>query len=291
MFGYVRYDMPYLFVKDLHLYRAVYCGLCKGIGRVCGQRARLALTYDVAFLSAILHNIAGIDFEIEKQGCFEHWVKKQPIAKTDPLTEELGAVNTALAYYKLSDDIRDGGKGKFKRLFLKKGFRRAREKYPDLVAIFEGYMAEQQAAEVKGASPDSAAEPSAQMMKRLTDRLLRDKATEATGEMFWYLGKWIYLIDALDDYDRDVPKGQFNPFFESYGAADRGTLMAEHGEEVRFLFDTLFYGMREQLAKVVFPFNRDLVDNVILRGIPSETERVLAGKPKGKEKLNLNGAI
>ncbi len=285
MFGYVRYDLPYLYVKDLTLYRAVYCGLCKGIGKSCGQRARLALTYDVAFLSAILHNIAGIDFKIEKQGCFEHRIRKRPIALVDPMTEALGAVNTALAYYKLTDDIRDGGRGRCKRLFFAKGFRRAKKNYPALVSVLERYMAEQEAAENENASPDSAAEPSAQMMKNLARLLLADKATEATDGMFWYLGKWVYLIDALDDYDKDVEKKQFNPFFVRYGAENRTALMRDHGGEVRFLFDSLFYGMREELSKISFPYNRDLTDNVLLRGIPKETERVLAGQPKRKEKL------
>lgn len=285
MFGYVRYDTPYLFVKDLDLYHAVYCGLCKGIGKSCGQRARLGLTYDVAFLSVILHNIAGIDVKIEKQGCFEHMIRKRPIAAADELTEELGAVNTALAYYKLCDDVRDGNGGRVKRLFFKKGFKRAKKRYPDLIRILDDYMAEQAAAEKKGASPDSAAEPSAQMMKRLTDFLLKDKATEATGEMFYHLGKWIYLVDAVDDYDKDTKKGRFNPFFESYLAKDRKELMEKYGDEVRFLFDSLFFGMREQLAKVKFHFNRDLTDNVLLRGIPKETERALSGEKKCREKL------
>ena len=285
MFGYVRYDTPYLFVKDLELYHALYCGLCKGIGKSCGQRARLGLTYDVAFLSAILHNIAGIDVKIEKQGCIGHHIRKRPIAAADELTEQLGAVNTALAYYKLCDDIRDGNGGRVKRLFFKRGFKRAKKRYPDLIRIFDDYMAEQAAAEREDASPDSAAEPSAQMMKRLTDLLLKDKATEATGEMFYHLGKWIYLIDALDDYDTDAEKGRFNPFFACYRAKDRAELMEKNGDDVRFLFDSLFFGMREQLAKVKFYFNRDLTDNVLLRGIPKETERVLSGREKSREKL------
>ena len=59
MFGYVRYDLPNLFVKDVMLYKSLYCGLCKGIGASCGQAARMGLSYDVTFLSALLHNIAG----------------------------------------------------------------------------------------------------------------------------------------------------------------------------------------------------------------------------------------
>ena len=66
MFGYVRADTPYLFIKDEALYRAMYCGVCKGIAEVCGHSARIGLSYDVTFLSVILHNIAGIDVKIEK---------------------------------------------------------------------------------------------------------------------------------------------------------------------------------------------------------------------------------
>ena len=35
MFGYISPDAPYLFKKDETLYKALYCGLCKGIGAGC----------------------------------------------------------------------------------------------------------------------------------------------------------------------------------------------------------------------------------------------------------------
>ena len=50
MFGYVTTDNPNLYIKDLGLYKALYCGLCKSIGATCGQMARLTLTYDLTFL-------------------------------------------------------------------------------------------------------------------------------------------------------------------------------------------------------------------------------------------------
>ena len=86
MFGYVRYDMPNLYIKDFMLYKAMYCGLCKGIGASCGQAARVGLTYDVAFLSALLHNIAGIDVTVEQAHCAENLIRKRTIAKLDELT-------------------------------------------------------------------------------------------------------------------------------------------------------------------------------------------------------------
>lgn len=287
MLGYVKYDLPNLCVKDLQLYRAIYCGLCKGIARSCGQRARMGLTYDVAFLSALLHNMLGIDVKIERQGCIAH-VKKRAIALPDSLTEELGALNTVLVYYKLTDDIADGGRGRGKRIFFKKGFKRAKKNYPALVKIVGDYMTEQEKTEKGGAaSPEMAADPSACMMQALSDHFLKEKASGATRALFYELGKWVYLIDALDDYDKDKKKKQYNPFVLSYGSESRKALTEEHGEEISFLFDTSFYAMRESLEHITFAFNRDLTDNVILRGLPLETARVMRGEPVRVENVKL----
>lgn len=282
MFGYVRYDLPNLYIKDLMLYKALYCGLCKSIGASCGQMARVGLTYDVTFLSALLHNMTGTDIEVERQNCFEHQFKKRPIAKVDELTKELGALNTVLCYYKLTDDIADKGKGRGRRVWFKKGFRRAKKRYPALVEIVEKYMREQSKTEQeKTSSPDMAAEPSACMMQSLSDHFLKERASAATRELFYGIGKWVYLIDALDDYEKDVKKKNYNPFALSYGAKTRAELMEKNGGDISFLFDTLFYSLRESLSQIEFHFNRDLTDNVILRGLPMETDRVMQGlKPK-----------
>ena len=281
MFGYVRYDLPNLFIKDLMLYKALYCGLCKGIGVSCGQRARMGLTYDVTFLSALLHNMTGTDVKIEPQNCFEHTIRKRPIAAVDGLTAELGALNTALAYQKAADDVADGSGGRFKRAWFRKGYRRAKKRYPALVALVEEYMAAQAEAEKANTSSlDGAAEPTARFMQKLSAHFLKDRASEAGGQLFYSVGKWIYLIDALDDYEKDCKKKRYNPFAAAYGAGTRAALLEQNGGEIGFLFDTLFYAMRESLAGVTFPFNRDLTDNVILRGIPLETERVMRGEPR-----------
>lgn len=284
MFGYVRYDFPNLYIKDLMLYKALYCGVCKGIAKSCGQTARIGLTYDVAFLSALLHNIAGVDIKVTEQHCFEHAVRKRPIAEVDPLTEALGAFNTVLVYYKLTDDIRDGDRGRGRRMWFRKGFRRAEKKYPDLCALVRNFMEEQERTEKNAPpSPDMAAEATALMTASVSDLLLGGKATGDTHGLFYFLGKWVYLIDALDDYDKDKKKKRYNPFVAAYDCASRAELMETKGQEVCFLFDTLFYSMREHLAQIEFHFNRDLTDNIILRGIPVETQRVMRGDPRAKK--------
>ncbi|MBR0190231.1 MAG: hypothetical protein IJQ23_07605, partial [Clostridia bacterium] len=69
MFGYLTTDFPNLYVKDVVLYKAAYCGLCKSIGRTCGTKGRFLLNYDLTFLSVFIHNVLGEDFEIKKQRC------------------------------------------------------------------------------------------------------------------------------------------------------------------------------------------------------------------------------
>ena len=86
MFGYVQADTPYLFIKDDILYKAMYCGLCKGIAEVCGHSARMGLSYDVTFLSVILHNLTGQDVKIEKSHCLTHRIRSLPMAEVDELT-------------------------------------------------------------------------------------------------------------------------------------------------------------------------------------------------------------
>ena len=288
MFGYVRYDLPNLRIKDFMLYKALYCGLCKSIGASCGQRARLSLTYDVTFLSALLHNMPGTDICVERQNCFEHTIRKRPIAAVDALTMELGALNTVLTYYKLADDITDGSGGRVKRAWFKKGYKRAKKQYPALVSRIETFVREQAAVEKKRSpSPDEAAEPTAALMKDLCAHFMKEATTPAAEELFYAVGKWVYLIDALDDYEKDLKKKRYNPFVLSYGAASRAELMEKNGQEIAFLFDTLFYSMREGLAGVKFHFNRDLTDNVILRGIPLETARVMKGEPRKETSVDL----
>ncbi len=279
MFGYVRTDTPYLFIKDDNLYRAMYCGVCKGIGATCGQTARIGLSYDVTFLSVILHNILGVDVKIEKQHCLTHCIRSRQMAEVDELTKQLGVFNTVLVYYKYTDDIKDGDRGRGKRLWFKKGFKRAKKKYPEIVAIVRDNLAEQEKVERdKTDSVDRAADATAKMLSEFSDYALGEKATADTRKLFYAIGKWIYLIDAIDDYDKDLKKGAYNPFICAYGAESREALMTEQKENTAFIFQSIFCDIRESLAAIPFHFNHDLSDNILLRGLPMVTERITSGK-------------
>lgn len=278
MFGYINPDAPYLFKKDEILYKALYCGLCKSIGAGCGQLARSALTYDMAFTSALVHNIRGEDVKIEKKRCVLHWIKRRPVAAVDETTIALGCVNTVLAYYKLCDDKADGDKKGVLRHLYKKGFKRALKRNPAINAIVLRETSRQTELEKAGCAViDEAADPSAVMMRDISSCVLGEYSTPYTQKLFYALGKWVYLADALDDYGKDVKKGRYNAFYNACKIAGKAEAVKTCGEEWKFIFNSLFADMRECLANVKFYFNHDLTDNIILRGIPLKTRKLFYG--------------
>lgn len=291
MFGYIRPDIPYMYVKDGILYKAMYCGLCKSIGGSCGQCARMGLSYDMTFLSAILHNIAGCDVKIEKRHCVLHPVVTRPIASDDDITRAVACLNTLLTYYKLTDDVQDEGKGRFTRTFFKSGYKRAKVRFPQMEEIVKGRMAELSALEKAGCdSLDRAADPFGSMIAELSDLLLGEYKSEDTHNLFYGIGKWVYLVDALDDYDKDVKKKNYNPFVQAFGQPSRAGMLEKNGEEVQFVFQSIFAGNAERLKNIRFHFNHDLTDNIVLRGLPAATKRVLCGcgqKDPKPEKIKL----
>ena len=284
MFGYIAPDRPYLFIKDETLYKALYCGVCRCIAKECGQLARTALTYDMAFMSALVHNIRGDDVKIVRRRCPVHPLRRRPMTAEDDVTRVLACMNTALAWHKLSDDKADGEARGALRFLYSRGYKKVLQKHPRAAETIAKHTAEQAALEERAcASIDMACEPTAVMMAELTRYALGEYATGHTDGLSYAIGKWIYLADALDDYDKDAKKGRYNVLRLAYGRPTLKEAVKEGEGELVFIFDNLFADMRAHLAAIKFNFNHDLTDNIILRGIPLKTRHLVYGTCKDGE--------
>lgn len=280
MFGYIKTDMPNLYVKDTVLYKAMYCGLCKGIGKCCGSKGRLVLNYDLTFLSVLIHNLSGVDVKIENQRCIIHHIVKRPVAIPDELTGKIGALNVILAYYKLNDDVLDNKKGRLKRLFFKSSYKKAKKLQPNLDKIVkERYSALVEYEKTRGDSIDISADPFGCMMQDVVCELLGEKITEQVRELAYYLGKWIYLIDALDDFDKDKKKGNFNVFVNLYkDVLDKQTLVKDKESELIYVFGSIIDKIDRLSFGLEYKFNHDLTDNILRRGIKVQTKQIMENK-------------
>lgn len=113
MFGYVRPFKPYMRMFEYDIYKAVYCGLCKDMGRRYGFVTRFTLSYDFAFLSLMDLSVRGVKLDAEKQRCIAHPLKKTMCAKCTCDLKYTSSAAVILTYHKLRDDIADKGlKGK-----------------------------------------------------------------------------------------------------------------------------------------------------------------------------------
>lgn len=280
MFGYIKTDYPNLYVKDTVLYKSMYCGLCKGIKSVSGQTARITLNYDLTFLSVLLHNVMNVDVEINKEHCIIHPIKKIPVANVDEITKTVGALNVILAYHKISDDVFDEHKGRFKRLLVKKGYKSALKSYGNLDEIVSKFYKKLLVLESeKCDSIDIVSDPFGKMMKMLVKEIVGDFSSKELLELSYNLGKWIYLIDALDDFDKDLKKGNYNVFSCYYNdCKSKVELLRKNGRELEAVFSVILSDIFEKSQQIKYNFNHDLLSNVFQYGLIKQTRLIMENK-------------
>ena len=276
MFGYVKSDYANLYVRDTVLYKAMYCGLCKSIGATCGQKARFVLNYDLAFLSVWLHNVMGVDIVVNKEHCVVHPIVKKPIANVDELSKRIASLNVILAHYKIEDSIIDKDGGRIKKSFFKSSYKKARALEPKLDEIVKNRYQELRQLEIKNVdSIDLVADPFGNMLKDVVKVLTGEEFNEDIGEIAYNLGKWIYLIDAIDDYDKDLKKKSFNVFVNAYGFDSKEKLLEEKKQEIINAISPAIMMIGEKSRLIKYKFNHDLCDNILNRGLILETKRIV----------------
>lgn len=229
MFGYVKPYNPELRVRELEEYKAVYCGLCKQLGRSFGVFARFTLSYDFAFLAMLK---TALDSEIcpetERCACIAHPFCKRIRVRENAAMQMAARAAMISVYYKLLDDRED--EGFFRRIgavLLLPFAKRARRK---ALAFADGAAADEAAAKMSAAQgqleaekcqiPDAAAEPTANFLAAVLKNCAATAEQAAVLERFGYLlGRYVYLCDALDDLEDDRQRGRYNPFLYAGGEA------------------------------------------------------------------------
>ena len=280
MFGYVTPDKPNLYMKDFVLFRANYCGVCHAMKKESGQFARLTVNYDIAFISAFFHDLLEQKPVIVMKRCILN-PRKRPIVDDSPLMREIASLNLILAGIKIADDRADGDSSFLRRLLFSRAIKRARKKYPALAEIADECVRRQIEEERNGASLDGAAEPFADMMRQVFRYLAGERNAPAVERLGYLLGKYVYFLDALDDYDEDVKKGRFNAFRRTFGAASFAELKREKGADLMFIAEEIVRGVETAYRDIKMGENEGVVTNTLWYGLRSRIATVL-GREDGK---------
>ncbi|MBO4433160.1 MAG: hypothetical protein J5852_06490 [Clostridia bacterium] len=217
MFGYIRAAKPELKMREYEIYRGVYCSLCRRLGKSYGFLSRMTLSYDFTFLALLDMSLKDGCTAFKPGRCPFNPAKKCNYLKNGDDLDLSASAATVMLYYKIADDIRDEkGIKKLGAVVLKPLFSRAHKKaaaaYPDIENAVAEYINSQNALEAGNCkSVDKAAEPTARVMANMLSLLSeKEGQTRALSRLGYCLGRYIYLLDAACDFERDKKSGSYN---------------------------------------------------------------------------------
>lgn len=304
MYGYIRPHQPELRVRELDYYRAVYCGLCRTMGKCTGQCSRITLSYDFTYFALVRMALEGKDPILSRRRCFVHPLKKKTMEERDETLELCAYLSGIMVYHKLTDDKQDerGGKRCAARLAtpyaaglrkkaIKKGYGQVDEQVRQCM---------QRLGEMEQARPMSADQP-AELFGELMAYLLsygltgnQEKIAKSVGK---HMGRWVYLADAADDFEEDRKKGRYNPFLCLWQNTDM-TDDRRHAIENALMAELVAVENALNLCDTETEERKNLwgvVRNVLYAGMPATAKKILfpeqcaCHNPKRKnEKRNNN---
>ncbi len=286
MFGYVRPKKGELKVKEYELYRAVYCGLCRTMGRRYGHSFRLSLSYDFVFLALLHLDLTGEECAFEKKRCPAHPMKKRLMMKENDALRSSCDVAALMLYHDLRDKIadRDGAKSFLARLtlpFASRFRKKAIKKYG--CGSLDTFMREKldalSALEKDGCTePDRVAGVSGELLGKCAEYGLTEETHKRiAAEIGLRIGRVIYLIDAVDDLDSDEEKRHYNPLIAENGSA-REAKTKRLRLETALLLDLKRADDALSLSDGKDPGVRALLENAFRLGLPETADEIFKEK-------------
>ena len=280
MFGFIRPVKPELRVKEADRFQQVYCGLCHAIRARYGRFYTLFLSYDMTFFALVMGCGEEQTAPPCRKRCDAHPVTRRACAAPDEALELAADVSVLLTYHKFRDSLADEKGPKRALAWLlcrlgRRGYERARARLPEADREMVQSLADlQQLEREKCDSMDRAADASARLTAAAVPHT-GDARERVLRQMFYHVGRWIYLLDAAQDVAEDLEQDNYNPVALRYG------LRTPDLTEIR---QPLERTLERSLADICMAYDlldmgrdADLIRNIIFLGMPLVTKQVLDG--------------
>ena len=288
MFGYVRPLTAELKVSEAERYRALYCGLCRAMGRETGQLSRLTLSYDFTFFAAVRMILEGAEPAFTPMRCPAHPMSRRLTVEPHPALAFSASLSAAMADAKTDDDLADERGVSRVKPILRKPFtasmsRRAAKRLPsDTDREIADRLALLGEAERAGCpSLDETAGLFGGLLGFLFALGLDGERADLASRIGEAVGRFVYLCDAADDLPDDVRRGRYNPLAAGWGplALEDGRLSPLVKESLR---TSAPIGL-EPLGEAVEALDpghvfTPIVKNIVYLGLPASLGRVLDGR-------------
>lgn len=209
MFGYVVVHQPELKFKEFDIYKGYYCGLCKSLRERHGISGQLTLTYDMTFLAIFLSALYEPETTDETHRCLAHPIKKRRMIRSK-YTDYVADMNVLLSYYKALDDWRDDHN--VLKLAFSKIINSKQDDYREKADAIASLLDELGTREKEN-------ETNIDTMAGIFGNIMavlfvpqKDQWSKSLERIGFFLGKFIYILDAYDDLENDIKKKRYNPF-------------------------------------------------------------------------------
>lgn len=280
MFGYININQKELSEENKKIYQAYYCGLCQKLKTNCGTKGQMLLSYDLTFLIVLLTGLYELENTETEFTCPLHPTKKRT-AYINAATEYAADMNLILAYQNLLDDWKDE-KSYTKKAFVKildKDYTRIVSKYPRQVRALEEFMR-------KTAEAEKNKETNLDLVAGLTGEMLgeimcwrEDEWQEEMRTLGFYMGKFIYLMDAYEDYEADQKKNCYNPLVYMEKENDQ-----EFDTFCKLLLTSMMSECAKSFERLPILLHADILRNILYSGVWSRYEYLQLRKKKLEEK-------
>ena len=270
MFGYVKINKMDLTFREYEHYRGYYCGLCKCLKDNHGEISRLSLNYDITFLVLILTSVYRPKSNIIEEGCITNPFKKKKKIINE-ITEYAASMNVLLAYYKLEDNLKDDNKLKDKVAYtMYKGkLKSAYEKYPKKAEFIKEQLEILYNLEkAKNTNIDLVSNTFGNLMSEIF-AYKQDENESELRRIGFNIGKYIYLLDAYEDLDKDYKNGSYNPFID----------YIDKKEELKLRVDKLISMSLGMVGKGIdnlnLKMNTSIIENIVYSGVYLRYQNIL----------------
>lgn len=282
MFGYININSSELDEESKKAYQSYYCGLCRRLKKNCGTRGQMLLNYDMTFLVVLLTGLYELPNQQDRITCALHPSKKRQVWFNE-ITDYAADMNVILAYYNLVDDWKDENSYSKKAFakFMEGDYTRIMQKYPRQVQAVETYMQRMEEIEKNHeANLDVAAGVTGEMLGEVFC-WKEDEWAKELRTMGFYMGKFIYLMDAWDDYEKDVRKNSYNPliYMEKGSGEERDTFC-------KLLLTSMMAECAKSFERLPILQHADILRNVLYSGVWTKYEYNRLKKEKRQSRKN-----
>lgn len=272
MFGYITVHKPELKIREYEKYHSYYCGLCHALKEQSGRLGQFTLTYDMTFLIILLSSLYEPKTGCQRSRCIAHPAKKH-IARQNEVTRYAADMNIALAFHKCMDDWKDDGslKGISGMNLLYAKYCRIHRTYPAKCTAIEKYLQELSYYEKHHEQDlDKTAGAFGKLMGVLFD-YKQDIWTPYLKRFGFYLGKFIYIMDAYLDLREDQEAGHYNPLTDLSSSLP----YEEFHASCRSMLELMIADACQEFEKLPLDEDLELMRNILYAGVWTKYDKAM----------------